>query len=67
MWNPAYGTRDWGSVSGNCLPKDLDAFLGWIQSRALVSPLLEGLNASKSMESPKQDAFSDPLQSIRSD
>jgi nucleotide sugar dehydrogenase len=67
MWNPAYGTRDWGSVSGNCLPKDLDAFLGWMQSRALVSPLLEGLNASKSMESKRQDAFSDPLKSIRSD
>ena len=47
MWNPAYGTRDWGPVSGNCLPKDLDAFLGWMRSCDLASPLLEGLAASQ--------------------
>jgi UDPglucose 6-dehydrogenase len=50
MWNPAYGTRDWGPVSGNCLPKDLDAFLGWMRSCDLPSPLLEGLAASQSMD-----------------
>ena len=47
MWNPAYGTRDWGAVSGACLPKDVEAFLGWMQSCDLESPLLESLSASK--------------------
>ena len=47
MWNPAYGTRDWGDVSGACLPKDVEAFLGWMQSCDLESPLLESLSASK--------------------
>ncbi len=67
MWNPAYGTRDWGPVSGNCLPKDLDAFLGWMRSCDLASPLLEGLAATQSVESTKQDAFPNPLKSNTSD
>lgn len=45
MWNPAYGTRDWGPVAGHCLPKDLEAFLGWMRSRAIDSALLESLSA----------------------
>ncbi|RLS33413.1 MAG: hypothetical protein DWH79_06830 [Planctomycetota bacterium] len=46
MWNPADGTRDWGPVSGPCLPKDVEAFLGWMRSCDLASPLLESLSAS---------------------
>ncbi len=29
MWNPAYGTRDFGPFDGMCLPKDSRAFLGF--------------------------------------
>lgn len=29
MWNPQYGIRDLGPFSGNCLPKDTQAFLNW--------------------------------------
>jgi len=47
MWNPAYGTRDWGPVSGACLPKDVEAFLGWMRSCDLGSPLLESLSVSE--------------------
>lgn len=46
MWNPVYGTRDWGPVAGHCLPKDLEAFLGWMRSSDLESPLLEHLSAT---------------------
>ena len=52
--NPAYGTRDWGPVAGRCLPKDLEAFLGWMRSCDLDSPLLESLSASRSDEEPDQ-------------
>ena len=54
MWNPAYGTRDWGPVAGRCLPKDLEAFLGWMRSCDLDSPLLESLSASRRDEEPDQ-------------
>ena len=46
MWNPVYGTRDWGPVAGHCLPKDLEAFLGWMRSSDLKFPLLESLSAT---------------------
>ncbi len=45
MWNPAYGTRNWGPAAGHCLPKDLEAFLGWMRSWDLDSPLLESLSS----------------------
>lgn len=45
MWNPAYGTRDWGPVAGPCLPKDVEAFLGWMTSRDLDAPLVESLSS----------------------
>lgn len=47
MWNPAYGTRDWGPMAGHCLPKDLEAFLGWMRSCDLDSPLLESVSATR--------------------
>ena len=56
MWNPAYGTRDWGSVAGPCLPKDLEAFLGWMRSCGLDSPLLESLSESRCFAPPRPPA-----------
>jgi nucleotide sugar dehydrogenase len=50
LWNPSYGTRNWGPVSGACLPKDIEAFLGWMRSCDLKSPLLDGLSPSQENE-----------------
>lgn len=45
LWNPQYGTRDWGPFGGSCLPKDLEAFKGWADdlgsSLYLVNAALE--------------------------
>lgn len=32
MWNPIYGTRDYGPFDGSCLPKDTLAFLHWAEA-----------------------------------
>lgn len=40
MWNPVYGTRDFGPFDGSCLPKDTQAFLHWVESRGASAPLL---------------------------
>ena len=60
MWNPAYGTRDLGPVAGHCLPKDLEAFLGWMRSCDLDSSLLESLSASRRQEEPGQPSSPTP-------
>ncbi len=31
LWNPEYGTRDYGPFGGKCLPKDTVAFVAWAQ------------------------------------
>ncbi len=31
LWNPEYGTRDYGPFGGKCLPKDTVAFVIWAQ------------------------------------
>ncbi len=41
IWNPKYGTRDFGPFSGACLPKDTQAFLAWAQKKGLEANLLE--------------------------
>lgn len=40
MWNPDYGIRDFGPFSGNCLPKDTQAFLSWAHQYRADLPLL---------------------------
>lgn len=41
MWNPEYGIRDFGPFSGNCLPKDTQAFLSWAQQYGVDLRLLK--------------------------
>ncbi|MDP3879872.1 MAG: hypothetical protein Q8Q07_06170 [Dehalococcoidales bacterium] len=31
LWNPEYGTKDYGPFGGKCLPKDTVAFVAWAQ------------------------------------
>ncbi|MBI2850776.1 MAG: hypothetical protein HYX80_07025 [Chloroflexi bacterium] len=31
MWNPEYGTKDYGPFGGKCLPKDTVAFVAWAE------------------------------------
>jgi nucleotide sugar dehydrogenase len=40
IWNPEYGTRDFGAFDGHCLPKDTQAFLAWAQRQGQDMPLL---------------------------
>lgn len=40
MWNPAYGTRDFGPFGGACLPKDTQGFLTWAKERGFNPMLL---------------------------
>ncbi len=40
MWNPAYGTKNYGPFDGMCLPKDTQAFLSWANSQGWDMPLL---------------------------
>lgn len=41
MWNPRYGTRDFGPFSGACLPKDTKAFHSWALKKGFDVALLE--------------------------
>ncbi|OGK22071.1 hypothetical protein A2866_05850 [Candidatus Roizmanbacteria bacterium RIFCSPHIGHO2_01_FULL_39_8] len=41
IWNPKYGTKDFGPFSGSCLPKDTKAFLEWGKNNKFDLPLLE--------------------------
>lgn len=41
MFNPEYGTRNFGPFSGFCLPKDTQGFYSWAKSKKFVVSLLE--------------------------
>lgn len=41
MWNPSYGTKDYGAFSGACLPKDTKAFYTWADKKGFDVELLE--------------------------
>ncbi len=43
MWNPVYGTRGGMPFGGECLPKDLAAFIGFAGERGLATPLLQAV------------------------
>jgi len=51
IWNPSYGTRDFGPFGGACLPKDTQAFLAWAKENGLQADLLEStISVNKSFE-----------------
>ena len=41
MWNPRYGIRGGFPYSGNCLPKDIEAFVNLARDLGWPTPLLE--------------------------
>lgn len=43
MWNPTYGTGDFGPFKGRCLPKDFEAFLEWTKRQKIKTPLLRAI------------------------
>lgn len=43
MWNPKYGTRNFGPFSGSCLPKDTQALLGWLHQNGHNAHLLKAI------------------------
>jgi len=43
MWNPAYGIRGGSPYSGSCLPKDVEAFLGFVRRHGLQARLIRGV------------------------
>jgi len=44
MWNPAYGIRGGSPYGGSCLPKDVEAFLGFVQRHGLQARLIRGVH-----------------------
>ncbi len=43
IWNPEYGTKDFGPFGGSCLPKDTSGFFSWVKDRHKMElPVLKG-------------------------
>ncbi|GAA4389534.1 2-dehydropantoate 2-reductase N-terminal domain-containing protein [Tsukamurella soli] len=49
LWNPAYGTRDFGPYSGGCLPKDTLALLNFASDLGVDTALIEATQAVNGM------------------
>lgn len=43
IWNPQYGTKDFGPFSGSCLPKDTKAFSQWAERNGFKTRLLDAV------------------------
>ncbi|MBI2832137.1 MAG: hypothetical protein HYX79_07770 [Chloroflexi bacterium] len=43
IWNPEYGTKDYGPFGGKCLPKDTLAFLSWAKRGGMETRVLEAV------------------------
>lgn len=41
LWNPEYGTKDYGPFGGKCLPKDSVAFLAWATRGGMQTRMIE--------------------------
>jgi len=51
MWNPVYGTRDWGPFGAACLPKDVEAFCAWADELPVQSEIvLAAMQLNKRLE-----------------
>jgi UDPglucose 6-dehydrogenase len=51
MWNPAYGIRGGSPYGGACLPKDVEAFLGFVRRHGLQARLIRAVHElNKSVE-----------------
>jgi UDPglucose 6-dehydrogenase len=44
MWNPAYGIRGGSPYGGSCLPKDVEAFLGFVRRHGLQARLVRAVH-----------------------
>lgn len=43
LWNPEYGTKDYGPFGGKCLPKDSVAFLAWVKKSGMESIMMDAV------------------------
>jgi len=41
MWNPEYGTKNYGPFGGRCLPKDSLAFISWAKKGGIETRIME--------------------------
>jgi UDPglucose 6-dehydrogenase len=41
LWNPEYGTKDYGPFGGKCLPKDTLAFVEWAKRGGMHARMIE--------------------------
>lgn len=61
IWNPEYGTRNFGPFDGMCLPKDTQSFLTWAKEKGISLPTLEGAiqfnNAFLQEEHARQNVY----------
>jgi UDPglucose 6-dehydrogenase len=56
MWNPAYGIRGGSPYGGRCLPKDVEAFLGFVQRQGLQARLIQGVHEVNKSVAPATTA-----------
>ncbi len=57
LWNPEYGTKDYGPFGGKCLPKDSVAFLAWAKQGGVATRIMEAvLEVNKLFEERLQPA-----------
>jgi UDP-glucose 6-dehydrogenase len=43
VWNPFYGVRDLGPFDGECLPKDIEAFLSLTKHEGIATFIIPGI------------------------
>jgi UDPglucose 6-dehydrogenase len=64
MWNPAYGIRGGSPYGGACLPKDAEAFLGFVRRQGLQARLIRAVHEVNKSVAPATTA-SAPASSAR--
>ena len=77
MWNPLYGTKNFGAYGGSCLPKDTEAFYTWaMENFNFKMPVLKGTmqtnelmqaisNKTQSGSSEEKSRFTDLLPAMK--